>query len=103
MPRMKNRRSNNGTVNDATGEPRYPYTVAPKSLRRILELIPERPKPPKINHSTLKTWGFRSHNDHSVLRVLKGVGLLSSSGEPTNSYADYMKPGTGAAALGKLI
>lgn len=87
----------------ATAEPKYPYTVAPKSLRRFLELVPQKPKPPKVVTTTLQTWGLKSGNDASILRVLKTVGLLTSSGEPTQAYADYMKPGTGAAALGKLI
>jgi len=84
-------------------EPRYPYVVVPKSLRRFLELIPQKPKPPKITNSTLKTWGFRSGNDNSILRVLKSIELLAPTGEPTQSYADYMKPGTGSAVLGRQL
>ena len=84
-------------------QPAFPYTVAPKSLRRFLELAPQKPKPPKVTSSTLQTWGFKSHNDQSVLRVLKTLGLLSQNGDTTQAYADYMKAGTGAATLGKLI
>ncbi len=88
---------------DNSSEPKYPYTVAPKTLRNFLELVPGKPKPPKVTTSTLKTWGFKSGNDASILRVLKDINLLSSSGEPTQDYADYMKNVTGAAVLGKLI
>ncbi len=88
---------------DAIGEPRYPYTVAPKTLRSFLELIPQKPKPPKVTSSTLKTWGFKSGNDNSILRVLKTLEFLSPGGEPTQHYANYMKPDTGAAVLGHQI
>lgn len=103
---MASKRKNKNTPSDNEGnggEPRYPYTVAPKTLRRFLELVPNKPKPPKVNASTLKTWGFKSGNDVSILRVLKKVGVLGPSGDPTQAYADYMKTGTGAAALGKQI
>lgn len=105
MPKgIKRRKNSEGTSeSSAAGEPKYPYTPAPKSLRRFLELAPQKPKPPKIIGSTLKTWGLKSGNDVSILRVLKTVGLLSPSGEPTQAYADYMKPNTGAAVLGKHI
>jgi hypothetical protein len=88
---------------DASAEPKFPYTVVPKSLRRFLELVPQKPKPPKVTTSTLKMWGLKSGNDASILRVLKTLGLLTASSETTQAYADYMKPGTGAAVLGKLI
>jgi len=103
MARSKSPNRNSIESDSSVGEPRYPYTVVPKSLRRLLELIPQKPKPPKITNATLKTWGFKNSNDQGNLRVLKAVGMLSASGEPTQTYADYMKPGTGAASLGLLI
>jgi hypothetical protein len=100
---VKIQRKKGKVEKDGPGEPKYPYTVAPKTLRSFLEQVPKKPKPPKITSSTLKTWGYKSGNDASILRVLKDINLLSSSGEPTQGYADYMKTGTGAVVLGKLI
>lgn len=91
------------TSGSSAGEPRYPYTVAPKSLRRFLQMVPTKPRPPRVTSATLKTWGLKSGNDVSILRVVKSIGLLSDGGEPTPLFAEYMKAGTGAAALGKLI
>ena len=97
------KKSKNSNTGEASREPLYPYVVSPKSLRRFLETAPQKPKPPKITITTLKTWGFKSGNDSNILRVLKKLDLLSSAGEPTKYYEDYMKPTTGAAVLGRQI
>lgn len=91
------------TKDESSTEPRYPYTSVPKTLRAFLELVPTKPKPPKVTSSTLKTWGFKSGNDASILRVLKSLELLSQAGEPTEHYAGYMQSNSGAAVLGKRI
>src|ERR1043166_5933567 len=100
MPRNIKREEDDGSH---TTNPKYPYTIAPKALRRFLDLVPTKPKPPKVTIATLKTWGFKSSNDTTILRVLKAIGLLGSSGETTEEYASYMNPITGAAALGRLV
>lgn len=81
----------------------FPYTTKPNSLRRFLELAPKKPKPPKIIGDTLKVWGFKDGNDASILRVLKKLELLSSGGETTDYYAEFMKQGTGPEALGQRV
>jgi hypothetical protein len=86
-----------------SSEPKYPYCTTPKSLRRFLEMAPEKPKPPKVVGSTLKVWGLKNSNDQTILRVLKALGLLTSNGETTPIYADFMKRETGAATLGRQI
>jgi hypothetical protein len=85
------------------GAAKYPYTLTPAALRRFLDQIPTKPKPEKVNATTLKAWGFKNSNDHSILRVLKSLELLSSSGEPTVNYVEYMSPDKGPAALGRQI
>lgn len=95
----------NRTIGSASthGDPKYPYSLTPNSLRRFLGMIPNKPRPPKITGETLKVWGFKNTNDASVLRVLKKLDLLSSAGEPTNYYAEFMKMDTGPAALGYRV
>lgn len=103
MAKKKKAKKDNGTDEATYGNPLFPYCTVPKSLRRFLETVPTKPKPPKITGGTLKVWGFRSSNDISILRVLKELGLLSSAGEPTTYYAGYMNKETGAAVLGARI
>lgn len=85
------------------GEPKYPYTTKPGSLRKFLQLVPTKPKPPKVVTRTLETWGFSDSNDASMLRVLKAIGLLTEAGEPTDAYASFMKKDTGPSVLGDRI
>ena len=67
-------------------EPKFPYTTEPKALRRLLAEIPKRPKPPKVTRDTLKAWDVsNSHNSSTVINVLKKIGLLGATGEPTTS------------------
>jgi uncharacterized protein DUF5343 len=84
--------------------PKFPYTTEPKSLRRLLAEIPKRPKPAKINMDTIRSWGVSNNNNAATaIRVLKAIGLLGASGEPTPAYADFMKTGTGPSVLAAHI
>ncbi len=86
-----------------TSKPVFPYTNKPGSLRRFLADIPQRPKPTKVNQDCLKAWGLRDTNDTSVIRVLKAVGLVNSTNEPTDLWTAFMRLDTGPNALGAAI
>jgi len=86
-----------------SGQPKFPYATQPQALRRLLAEIPKRPKPTKITRETLKAWGVSSSNDASPISVLKKMGLLGQSGEPTPLYAEFMKTGSGPAILGERV
>jgi hypothetical protein len=103
MAKRTRKKNTARSSHETTAEPKYPYCVAPKSLRRLLSLVPDKPRPPKVNSATIKGWGFKSGNDVSVLRVLKAVDLLGASGETTQTYADFMKKDSGPEVLGKKI
>jgi hypothetical protein len=95
---------NNGTGKPRAGtEPKFPYTTKPSSLRRLLQEIPKKPKPPKFDKELLKSWGFTDANDYSMIRVLKAVGLLADSNQPTELYSQYMQLDGGSAALSEPI
>jgi hypothetical protein len=86
------------------GAPAFPYTTQPQALKRLLSEIPKRPKPPKMTMETLKGWKVSSNNNSvTVIRVLKKIGLLHESGQPTDHYAAFMKPGTGSSVLGQQL
>jgi hypothetical protein len=90
--------------NQDTGTPAFPYTTEPKALKRLLAEIPKRPKPPKMTMETLKGWKVSSNNNaNTVIRVLKKIGLLHESGQPTDHYAAFMTPGTGSTVLGQRL
>jgi hypothetical protein len=85
------------------GEPKYPYTLTPNSLRRFLDMVTGKPKPTKVVGETLKAWGLKNTNDKSILRVLKDLGLLTQSGEPTESYVGYISGAKGSSVLGAQV
>jgi uncharacterized protein DUF5343 len=87
----------------AETDPKFPYTTKPSSLRRLLQAIPSRPKPPKYDAALLRSWGFSDTNDYTVLRVLKAIGLLNASNEPTELYSKYMHLQGGATALAEPV
>ncbi len=89
---------------DDHGEAKFPYTTTPNVLRRVLQTIPTKPKPTKFSFETLQSWDVSSDsNARTVLRVLKAVDLISSSGTPTDTYADFMAEKSGPAALGRKV
>lgn len=79
--------------------PSFPYTTKPGSLRRLLADIPKKPKPPKYTEELLAGWGFRDGNDYSMIRVLKSVGMLNPSNEPTDDYTKFMDLQRGSTAM----
>jgi hypothetical protein len=83
--------------------PNFPYTTKPSTLRKFLALVPQKPKPVKINATLVQSWGFRDTNDKSIIRVLKAAGLIGSNGEPTSDYVAFMHKGTGPAHLAQKI
>jgi hypothetical protein len=86
------------------GEPKFPYTTDPPSLRRLLTEIPKRPKPPKITMETLKAWNVsKNNNARTAVTVLKKLGFLGSAGEPTEIYVEFMKTGIGPGILAQRI
>jgi len=87
-----------------SGEPKFPYTTEPKALRRLLTEIPKRPKPSKVTMETLKSWNVSNNNNaRTAIAVLKKIGLLGSSGEPTEHYVEFMKTGSGPGVLAQRV
>ena len=86
-----------------TSEPKFPYTITPNSLRKFLKLVPDKPRPTSVNHALLKSWGLLDTNAHSVIRVLKKVGLVKENNEPSDDYTTFMDPKAGPAMLGVRI
>ncbi|MEM6332109.1 MAG: DUF5343 domain-containing protein [Planctomycetota bacterium] len=88
---------------DNTSKPKYPYSTIPGALRQALALIPEKPRPPKLSIDVLKSWGIKNNNASTILRVMRDVGLLNGSNEPTPEYTEFMTPTSGPLVLGRLI
>ena len=66
-------------------------------------MIPQKPRPAKIDQTLLKSWGFTDSNDYSMIRVLKAVGLVGADNTPSPDYIAFMHKGTGPTHLAHKI
>jgi hypothetical protein len=69
--------------------PEYAYTTVTGKIRPLLEKIRTVGVPPKVTNAWLKTVGFSSSNDASLIGVLKFIGLIDQGGVPTSRWSTY--------------
>ena len=69
--------------------PEFQYTNVPGKIKPLLSKIREVGVPSKATNQWLKTIGFKSSNDGTLLKVLKFIGYIDSSGAPTAMWKDY--------------
>lgn len=67
----------------------FAYTTVPGKIKTLLGKIREVGVPQKVTIQWLKTVGFKSSNDASLIGVLKFVGLTDPSGVPTSRWTQY--------------
>lgn len=67
-----------------------PYMPSVANLHRILDAIQKAGIPDAFNLDFLKDLGFTSSNDRPVIKVLKYLGMLDSSGRPQQAYRDFV-------------
>lgn len=66
-----------------------PYMPSVKNLNAILDKIQHAGVPEAFGYDFLRDLGFTSSNDRSVVKVLKYIGMLDSSGRPQTSYREF--------------
>jgi len=67
----------------------YVYTTVPGKIGNLLAKIREVGVPSKATNAWLKTIGFTSSNDGSLIPILKYVGFIDASNVPTETWAQY--------------
>lgn len=65
------------------------YTTVPGNVGTLLGKIRTVGIPPKVTNAWLKTIGFTSSNDGSLIGVLKYIGFIDASGVPTPRWTQY--------------
>jgi len=80
-----------------------PYTPLTGKIKRYFEKFQEVGIPPKVNTSWLKVLGFKSGNDVYILRVLRYIGFIDSSGVPTDFWKQYKDPTKSGVVLAQAI
>jgi hypothetical protein len=67
-----------------------PYMLSVANLHKILDKIQTAGVPEVFNLDFLKDLGFTSSNDRPVIKVLKYLGMLDSSGRPQTPYREFV-------------
>ena len=67
----------------------FQYTTVPGKLKTLLDKIRDIGVPGKAHNPWLKSIGFTSSNDSSLLTMLKFIGLADQSGVPTQRWTHY--------------
>ncbi|MBS0410720.1 MAG: DUF5343 domain-containing protein [Proteobacteria bacterium] len=80
----------------------YPYTQVPGKLKQLLDKIRSVGVPAKVSVQWLKTLGFTSSNDSTMIPVLKFIELIDQSGAPTQIWSQF-RGGNSKSVLGDAI
>jgi len=67
----------------------FTYTTVPGKLKPFFTKLREVGVPPKATVQWLKSLGFTSSNDASLLGVLKSVGFVDATGVPTPKWSNF--------------
>ncbi len=78
------------------------YTTVPGKVKTLLSKIREVGVPPKVTVQWLKTIGFTSSNDSSLIGVLKQIDFVDQGRVPTARWSQY-RGANHKAVLGEAI
>ena len=67
----------------------FPYMPNPARVELFFDHIQKTGVPPKVTIKYLESVGFKSKNDRPLIRILKFIGFLDSSGVPTELWGAY--------------
>ncbi len=66
------------------------YLTSTKNFESIMNSILNAKAPDRFTNKFLEDLGFKSSNDRLITGVLKALGLLGETGEPTQRYYDFL-------------
>jgi uncharacterized protein DUF5343 len=66
-----------------------PYMLSIKNVSAILNKMQNAGVPDAFGYDFLRDLGFTSSNDRSIIKILKYIGMLDSSGKPLAPYRDF--------------
>ena len=78
------------------------YTTVPGKISTLLSKIRQVGVPPKVTNAWLKTIGFTSSNDSTLVGILRVAGLIDSNGVPTERWGQF-RGARGKVVLGEGI
>jgi hypothetical protein len=80
----------------------FAYTTVPGKIKPLLAKIRDVGVPSKVTVQWLKTVGFTSSNDASLVGILRYIGFTDASGVPTARWSQY-RGAAHKAVLGEAL
>lgn len=80
-----------------------PTVVSAKGISRFLGVVSTTGIPAKVDTNYLKSVGFKSGNDTSLIGAFKQLGFIDSAGVPTGLWKDYKDKSRSKALLGAAV
>lgn len=65
------------------------WVQSPNRVATVFNKIRDGQAPAAVTQQLLKDWGFTSSSDRAFIPLLKSLGFLSGTGQPTQRYHDY--------------
>ncbi len=79
------------------------YVLANGRLSDVFSKIRDGQAPDHVTNQLLKDWGFSSSNDRAFIPLLKALGFLSATGQPTQRYHDYRDHSRSKIVMGEAL
>ena len=81
----------------------YPYAAVPKKLRTFLDDIIRLGVPDQATLNWLKTVGYTSSNDPTILKVLEFIGFVDNTRKPTDKWRKFRDSSKSGMVLATAI
>lgn len=79
------------------------YVLPTNRIPDVFSKIRDGQAPSQFSNQLLKDWGFSSSNDRAFIPLLKALGFLSPTGQPTQRYHDYRDHSRSKAVMGDAL
>ena len=79
------------------------YVLALSRFSDFFAKLRDGQAPEQVTHQLLKDWGFSSSNDRAFIPLLKSIGFLTPTGQPTERYHRYRDHSQSKKVLGEAL
>ena len=79
------------------------YLTSTRRLSEILDALKTAKAPEKFTQRFLESLEFKAKGDRLIIGVLKGLGLLDDTGQPTDRYFQFIDQSKSAVVLATAI
>lgn len=79
------------------------YVLATNRIPEVFSRLRDGQAPDQVTRQLLKDWGFASSNDRAFIPLLKALGFLTPTGQPTERYHLYRDHSQSKRVMGEAL